>query len=61
MWQPWNQALQNRKTVISWRLWLEAQTVKAMLKRRGFEMLKYNPTEYLVFPPDWDSAFEDEL
>ena len=40
---------------------LEAQTVKAMLKRRGFEILKSNPTEYLVFPPDWDSSFEDEL
>jgi hypothetical protein len=39
----------------------EAQTVKEMLKRRGFEILKYNPTEYLVFPPDWDSSFEDEL
>jgi hypothetical protein len=32
-----------------------------MLKRRGFEILKYNPKEYLVFPPDWDIAFEDEL
>lgn len=36
-------------------------TVEAMLKRRGIEMVRVNPTEHLIFPPDWDSAFEDEL
>lgn len=33
----------------------------AMLKRRGFEVLLKNPTEYLFFPPDLDKPFEDEL
>ncbi len=32
-----------------------------MLKRRGFEVILSNPTEYLFFPPDLDSVFEDEL
>lgn len=32
-----------------------------MLQRRGFEILKANPKENLLFPSDWNSAFEDEL
>lgn len=36
-------------------------TIPAMLKRRGFKILKANPKENLIFPPDWNSAFEDEL
>lgn len=35
--------------------------VDAMLKRRGFELISANPKEKLVFPPDWDEAFEGEL
>ncbi len=35
--------------------------VAAMLKRRGFEVLLSNPTDYLFFPPDMDKALEDEL
>ncbi|MBI5493206.1 MAG: hypothetical protein HY893_09770 [Deltaproteobacteria bacterium] len=35
--------------------------VIAMLRRRGFEVGLSNPTEYLFFPPDLDSHFEDEL
>ncbi|MBI5588385.1 MAG: hypothetical protein HY889_08485 [Deltaproteobacteria bacterium] len=35
--------------------------VAAMLKRRGFEVILKNPTEYLFFPPDLDEPFEDEL
>ncbi len=40
---------------------MPADTVTAMLKRRGFDVLISNPTDYLVFPPDWDEAFEGEL
>ena len=30
------------------------EEVRMMLKRRGFSILKENPTEYLIFPPDMD-------
>ncbi len=36
-------------------------TVEEMLERRGFEVLLKDPAGYLVFPPDLDMAFEDEL
>jgi len=35
--------------------------IEDMLRRRGFRILSVNPKEYLVFPPDRDKAFEDEL
>ena len=39
----------------------ENHPVREMLRRRGFEVLLSNPTQYLLFPPGLDSAFEDEL
>jgi len=39
----------------------DAKTIIEMLKRRGFGLDLCNPKDYLVFPPDWDPAFEDEL
>lgn len=35
--------------------------VTEMLKRRGFEVILKNPTEYLFFPPGLEAGFEDEL
>ncbi len=40
---------------------MEAHPVVRMLERRGFKILLANPEEYLIFPPDRDRAFEDEL
>lgn len=39
----------------------QTREVEEMLARRGFEVTLANPTDYLVFPPDLDSDFEDEL
>ncbi len=35
--------------------------VTMMLRRRGFRVLLANPTQYLIFPPEYDSTFEEEL
>ncbi len=40
---------------------MDDNAIPHMLQRRGFEILKANPKENLIFPADWNSAFEDEL
>lgn len=40
---------------------MQDNSISHMLQRRGFEILKANPKENLIFPSDWNSAFEDEL
>lgn len=39
----------------------DGNEVYRMLRRRGFEVILSNPTQYLLFPPGLDEAFEDEL
>lgn len=38
-----------------------SNTVEEMLRRRGHTITLSNPTDYLLFPPDFDKPFEDEL
>jgi len=40
---------------------LDSNEVIAMLKRRGFKTLSFNPAEYLIFPSDMDRAFEESI
>ncbi len=37
------------------------QCIEAMLRRRGFSVVKSTPTEHLVLPPDCPKATQDEL
>jgi hypothetical protein len=42
-------------------LFPDQQFVEAMLRRRGFLVVKYTPTEHLVLPPDCSKDTEDEF